>query len=422
MQTRCLKDVDPDVFAAIQKEVARQQESIELIASENFTSPAVMEATGSLLTNKYAEGYPGKRYYGGCENVDVVEDLAIQRAKKIFGADHANVQPHSGSQANAAAYMALLETGDRILGMDINHGGHLTHGTKVNFSGKVYEAHAYKVHPETERIDLDQVRDLAKEVKPKAIVVGASAYPRIIDFKGFREIADEVGAYLIADIAHIAGLVAAGLHPDPVPYCDIVTTTTHKTMRGPRGGIILCKEEFAKKVNSAVFPGLQGGPLMHSIAGKAVALKEVMEQSFRDYQFQIIENAKVMARELTKRGYRLVSGGTDNHLMLVDLRGKNLTGKIAEKVVEKAGVTVNKNLIPYDPESPFVTSGIRLGSPAMTTRGFTESEMVEVIDILDQALSHPEDEAKLASLAQRSRELTARFPLYDAACSSCSCE
>ena len=413
MQSRSLQDVDPEVFGAIQKEISRQQDSIELIASENFTSAAVMEATGSVLTNKYAEGYPAKRYYGGCENVDIVEELAIARAKKIFGAEHANVQPHSGSQANAAAYMALLDTGDRILGMDINHGGHLTHGTKVNFSGKVYEAHAYKVSEKTERIDFDELRDLAKSVKPKAIVVGASAYPRVLDFKSFREIADAVGAYLIADIAHIAGLVAAGLHPDPVPYCDIVTTTTHKTMRGPRGGIILSREQHAKKVNSAVFPGLQGGPLMHSIAGKAVALKEAMEQSFRDYQFQIIENAKVMARELLKRGYRLVSGGTDNHLMLLDVRTKKLTGKVAEKVLEKAGITVNKNLIPYDPESPFVTSGIRLGSPAMTTRGFRESEMVEVIAILDEALSNPENEAALSGLKARSLTLTRKFPMYE---------
>jgi len=412
MQMQRLQDVDPEVRQAIDDEIGRQQDSIELIASENYTSAAVMEAQGSVMTNKYAEGYPGKRYYGGCEFVDVAEDLAIERAKRIFGADHANVQPHSGSQANMAVYMALMKPGDRLLGMDIDHGGHLSHGTKVNFSGKLYETHTYGVAEADERIDLNEVEAVARRVRPQVIVVGGSAYPRVLDFKGFHQIAKAVDAYLVADIAHIAGLVAAGLHPDPVPYCDVVTTTTHKTMRGPRGGIILCKAEFAKKINSAVFPGMQGGPLMHAVAGKAVALKEALAKSFHDYQFQILENAKVMARELVKRGYRLVTGGTDNHLMLVDLTSRSITGKDAAAVLDRAGITVNKNLIPYDKLPPTKTSGIRLGSPAMTTRGMKELEMEEIVDILDAALSHPEDEAKLAGLRERSLALTKRFPIY----------
>ncbi|MBN1257491.1 MAG: serine hydroxymethyltransferase [Planctomycetes bacterium] len=407
-----MKDVDPEVMEAIEKEIARQQDSIELIASENYTSAAVMAAQGSVMTNKYAEGYPGKRYYGGCEFVDIPEQLAIDRAKKIFGAEHANVQPHSGSQANMAVYMAFLQPGDTILGMNIDHGGHLSHGTKVNFSGKLYNVHTYGVSRDDERIHLEEVAKIAKEVKPKLIIVGASAYPRILDFKGFAEIAKDVGALLMADIAHIAGLVAAGLHPDPVPHCDVVTTTTHKTMRGPRGGIILCKEEYAKKINSAVFPGMQGGPLMHTIAGKAVALKEAQSQAFHDYQFQILENAKVMASELLKRGYRLATGGTDNHLMLVDLRTHKMTGKEASAVLDKAGITVNKNLIPYDTESPFVTSGIRIGSPAMTTRGMKEKEMEQIVNIMDMALTNPTDEQKLQECRALSLELTNAFPIY----------
>jgi glycine hydroxymethyltransferase len=429
MQTQRLHEVDPELVNALESEISRQQDAIELIASENFTSAAVMEAQGSVMTNKYAEGYPGKRYYGGCEFVDVAENLAIERAKRVFGAEHANVQPHSGSQANMAVYMALLKPGEKLLGMSIDAGGHLSHGTKVNFSGKLYETHTYGVNAESERIDLDEVQAIAETVRPKAIVVGASAYPRVLDFKGFQQVARSVGALLVADIAHVAGLVAAGLHPDPVPYCDVVTTTTHKTMRGPRGGIILCKEEYAKKIDSAVFPGMQGGPLMHAVAGKAVALKEALSQSFHDYQFQILENAKAMARELKRRGYRLVTDGTDNHLMLVDLRAQEITGKDASDTLHKAGITVNKNGIPNDPLPPTKASGIRLGSPAMTTRGMHEAEMEEIVAILDEAIQNRDDDAALAKLADRSLALTRRFPLYgsmsrayapdDAECADC---
>jgi glycine hydroxymethyltransferase len=412
MQTQRLMEVDPDVVKALDAEMERQTDCIELIASENYTSAAVMEAQGTVMTNKYAEGYPGARYYGGCEYVDVVESLAIERAKKLFGADHANVQPHSGTQANMAAYMALLEPGDRVLALDMNHGGHLSHGNKVNFSGRFYDFHFYGVDKKSERITFDMVAKAAREVKPKLIVTGASAYPRIFDFRGFQEIAHEVGAYLMADMAHIAGLVAAGLHPDPVPFCEVVTGTTHKTMRGPRGGIILCKAKWEKKINSAVFPGVQGGPLMHAVAGKAVSFKEALTQPFRDYQYQILQNAKSMADELLERGYRLVTGGTDNHLLLVDLRDKNLTGRQAELALEKVRIAANKNLIPFDPRSAKETSGIRIGSPAATTRGMKESEMRKIISIMDEALKHHDDEKILNKLGGECKELSEAFPIY----------
>ncbi len=407
-----IKAVDPEVAEALELERGRQQSHIELIASENFVSEAVMAAQGSVMTNKYAEGYPGKRYYGGCENMDIVEDLARQRACAIFGADHANVQPHSGANANCAVYFAFLQPGDKVLGMNLAHGGHLSHGSPVNISGKYYEFHDYGVDPVSEVIDYDRVRDIAREVKPKLIVAGASAYPRIIDFPAMAGIAKEVGALLMVDMAHIAGLVATGLHPSPVPYADIVTTTTHKTLRGPRGGLILCKEEYAKAIDKAVFPGTQGGPLMHVISAKAVALKEAMQPEFKAYQQQIVDNAQAMAKTLVERGFRLVSGGTDNHLMLVDVRTREMTGKEAEKTLDEVGITANKNAIPFDTQSPFITSGLRLGSPAMTSRGFKEAEAVQVAEAIDLALSADRSEEKKAQAAAIVRSLTERFPLY----------
>ncbi|TCP20250.1 serine hydroxymethyltransferase [Scopulibacillus darangshiensis] len=407
MQTR-----DTEVFDAIQKELGRQRDKIELIASENFVSEAVMEAAGSVLTNKYAEGYPGRRYYGGCEYVDIVENLARERVKKLFGAEHANVQPHSGAQANMGVYFTILEHGDTVLGMNLSHGGHLTHGSPVNFSGKQYNFVAYGVDEQSHRINYDDVLQKAKEHQPKLIVAGASAYPREIDFKRFREIADEVGAYLLVDMAHIAGLVAAGLHSNPVPHAHFVTTTTHKTLRGPRGGMILCKEEFAKKIDKAIFPGLQGGPLMHIIAAKAIALGEALDPSFKDYAKQIIANAKAFGAKLEAEGLQLVSGGTDNHLVLLDVRGSGLTGKVAEKALDDIGITTNKNTIPFDPESPFVTSGVRMGTAAVTTRGFNEEAMEEVASIIAFTLKNHEDEEKLKEAEKRVEALTAQFPLY----------
>ncbi|TYS64029.1 serine hydroxymethyltransferase [Bacillus infantis] len=407
-----LAQQDEQVFQSIQDELKRQRTKIELIASENFVSEAVMEAQGSVLTNKYAEGYPGRRYYGGCEHVDVTENLARDRAKQIFGAEYANVQPHSGAQANMAVYFTILETGDTVLGMNLSHGGHLTHGSPVNFSGIQYNFVEYGVDKETHRINYDDVLEKAREHKPKLIVAGASAYPREIDFKRFREIADEVGAYLMVDMAHIAGLVAAGLHQNPVPYADFVTTTTHKTLRGPRGGMILCREEFAKKIDKSIFPGIQGGPLMHVIAAKAVAFGEALQDSFKDYAQNIINNAKALGEGLKEEGIDLVSGGTDNHLLLIDLRSLGLTGKVAEKVLDEIGITVNKNTIPFDPESPFVTSGIRIGTAAVTSRGFGEKEMKEIASLIAFTLKNHEDEAKLAEASSRVEELTGRFTLY----------
>lgn len=403
---------DEQVFQAIQDELGRQRSKIELIASENFVSEAVMEAQGSVLTNKYAEGYPGKRYYGGCEYVDVVEELARNRAKEIFGADHANVQPHSGAQANMAVYFTVLEPGDTVLGMNLSHGGHLTHGSPVNFSGVQYNFVEYGVDEKTHLINYDDVLEKAKLHKPKLIVAGASAYPRAIDFKRFREIADEVGAYLMVDMAHIAGLVAAGLHENPVPYAEFVTTTTHKTLRGPRGGMILCKEEFAQKIDKAIFPGIQGGPLMHVIAAKAVAFGEVLNGNFKEYAQNILDNAKRLAEGLKKEGFTLVSGGTDNHLLLVDLRSTGLTGKVAEKVLDEIGITVNKNTIPYDPASPFVTSGIRIGTAAVTSRGFKLEDMDEIAAIIGLALKNHEDAAKLEEAKKRVEALSGKYELY----------
>jgi len=408
-----VKDVDLEVYNAIVEEEKRQEEGIELIASENFVSKAVMEAAGSVFTNKYAEGYPGKRYYGGCVNADVVESLAIERLKKIFGAKYANVQPHSGSQANMGVYVGLLEAGDKILGMSLSAGGHLTHGYKINFSGKNYIGLEYGLNPETELIDYEAVREIALREKPKMIVAGASAYSRIIDFRKFREIADEIGAYLMVDMAHIAGLVAAGLHPNPIEYADVVTSTTHKTLRGPRGGIILTNnEEIAKKVNKTIFPGIQGGPLVHIIAAKAVAFKEALSPEFKKYQEQVAKNAKVMAEELVKGGLRIVSGGTDNHLMLVDLRPMGVTGKLAEEKLEEAGITCNKNAIPNDPEKPFVTSGIRLGTPAITARGFKEEETKQVAQFILTVLGNIDNSEKISEVKEQVTELTGRFPLY----------
>lgn len=401
--------VDPEVYSAIMKELERQRSKIELIASENFVSPAVMEAMGNHLTNKYAEGYPGKRYYGGCEYVDIVEDLARERLKKLFGAEHANVQPHSGANANLGVYFAVLKPGDTVMGMDLSHGGHLTHGSPVNMSGKYFNFVAYGVDRETERIDYDRVREIAKKSRPKLIVAGASAYPRVIDFKALRDIADEVEALLMIDMAHIAGLVAAGLHPNPVPYAHFVTTTTHKTLRGPRGGAILCKEEFAKDIDKAIFPGTQGGPLMHVIAAKAVSFKEAMSDEFKEYQRQIVSNAAKLANELMERGFRLVSGGTDNHLMLVDLRSKGITGRDAEKLLDDVGITVNKNTIPYDPESPFVTSGIRIGTPAVTTRGMKEEAMEAIAEIISLILHNPHAKEEARSKVEG---LCRQYPLY----------
>ena len=403
---------DPEVFSAIMDEVGRQEEHIELIASENFVSPAVLEAVGSVLTNKYAEGYPGKRYYGGCQFVDVAENLAIERAKELFGAEYVNVQPHSGSQANFAAYFSVLKPGDTILGMDLSHGGHLTHGSPVNFSGKFFNVVPYGVSKETETIDYDNVMKLAKEHNPKMIVVGASAYPRIIDFEAFRKIADEVGAYLMVDMAHIAGLVAAGCHPNPVLYADIVTTTTHKTLRGPRGGMILAKEHLGKAINSLVFPGSQGGPLMHVIAGKAVAFKEALSDEFKEYQKQIVKNAAVLAETLKNNGFRIVSGGTDNHVMLIDVNSKGLTGKDCQIALEHANITTNKNTIPFETLSPFVTSGIRVGTPAVTTRGMKEDEMKIIGGFICEVLSDITNESTIENVKNKVKELCAKFPLY----------
>jgi len=405
-----LKKVDPEIAEAVQLEKKRQERKIELIASENFTSKAVMAGQGSVLTNKYAEGYPGKRYYGGCECVDIAENLARDRAKAIFNCDHVNVQPHSGAQANMAAYFVLINPGDTVLGMNLSHGGHLTHGSPVNFSGKLYNFVAYGVSEETEMIDYDQLMKQAMEVKPKLIVAGASAYPRIIDFAALADIAKASGAKLMVDMAHIAGLVATGDHPSPVPYCDIVTSTTHKTLRGPRGGIILCKEEYAAAVDKAVFPGTQGGPLMHVIAAKAVAFKEAQSEDFFTYQKQVKKNAQVLAKTLMDKGFRLVSGGTDNHLMLVDVRCRDYTGKEAEHLLDEAGITCNKNTIPFDPQSPFVTSGIRIGTPAVTTRGMKEKEMQTIAEAIDLCLSRDADKATAA--AKLVNELADGFPLY----------
>jgi len=404
--------IDPEIAAAIEAENRRQEDHIELIASENYTSPAVMAAQGSQLTNKYAEGYPGKRYYGGCEVVDVAENLAISRAKELFGADYVNVQPHSGSQANMGAYMALMKPGDTILSLDLNSGGHLTHGAAFNFSGKLYKIVHYGLTRDTETLDYAQAAALAKEHKPKVVVVGASAYPRTIDFAKFREIADSVGAAMMVDMAHIAGLVAAGVHPSPVPLADIVTSTTHKTLRGPRGGLVLSKEQYGKTLNSQIFPGIQGGPLMHVIAAKAVAFREALTPEFKAYQRQIVANAQALAEALQRGGLRLCSGGTDNHLMLVDLRPKNLTGKVAEEVLGKAGITVNKNMIPFDPEKPMVTSGVRVGTPAVSARGMKEAEMATIGAFLVEALDHASDEKRLASIRGRIQEFTRSFPLY----------
>lgn len=405
-----LQKQDPEVFAAVEKEIGRQQNKIELIASENFVSEAVMEANGTPLTNKYAEGYPGKRYYGGCEYVDVVETLAIERAKKIFGADHANVQAHSGAQANMAVFFAMLTPGDTVLSMSLAHGGHLSHGSPVNMSGKYFNIVPYGVDEVNNVIDYDKVRELALEHKPKLILAGASAYPRVIDFEKFAAIAKEVGAYFMVDMAHIAGLVAAGLHPNPVPYADFVTTTTHKTLRGPRGGLILCKEEYAKAVDKAIFPGIQGGPLMHTIAAKAVCFGEALTDEFKAYQQQIVKNAKALSEELINQGFKLVSGGTDNHLMLVDLTDMGVTGKEAEKMLDDVCITVNKNAIPFDTQSPFVTSGIRIGTPAATSRGFVEEDMVEIAKLIKLTIS--EFDTKADEIRSRVAALCAKHPLY----------
>ncbi|HIY96234.1 MAG TPA: serine hydroxymethyltransferase [Candidatus Borkfalkia excrementigallinarum] len=405
-----IKNADAEVYEAMKLELDRQRNNIELIASENFVSPAVMAAVGSHLTNKYAEGLPGKRYYGGCQYVDIVENLAIERCKQLFGCDHANVQPHSGAQANTAVYFALLNPGDTILGMNLSHGGHLTHGSPVNISGKYFKIVPYGVSKEDERIDYDALEQIAVENKPKMIVAGASAYPRIIDFPRLREIADKVGAYLMVDIAHIAGLVAAGLHPSPVPYADIVTTTTHKTLRGPRGGVIMCKEQYAKAIDKAVFPGMQGGPLMHVIAGKAVAFKEALSPEFKEYQKQVVKNAAAMADEFTKCGVRLVSGGTDNHLMLVDLRDKNMTGKELEKMLDEVNITVNKNTIPFEETSPFITSGIRIGTPSITSRGFKEEDARQIARLISKIIA--EKEGAFDFVRAEVKKLCEKYPLY----------
>ena len=405
-------DRDPEVAGAVRAELARQRDTLEMIASENFTSPAVLEAVGSVLTNKYAEGYPGKRYYGGCEHVDRVESLAQERAKELFGAEHANVQPHSGSTANQIAYFAVMNPGDRLLGMNLGHGGHLTHGHKVNFSGRFFEVHQYGVSLYTGRIDYDALRTVALSSRPKVIVAGASAYPRIIDFDAFRRVADEAGAILIVDMAHIAGLVAGGVHPNPTAAADIVTSTTHKTLRGPRGGFVLCKEKWAKDIDRVNFPGMQGGPLMHVIAGKAVCFGEAMQPAFREYAARVVENAKALAAGLLAREFDLVSGGTDNHLLLMDLRGRKMTGKLAEASLESAGITVNKNAVPDDPEKPTVTSGIRIGTAALTTRGMGPEEMRRIATVMADVLESPEDRAVQAKAREATADLSRRFPLY----------
>lgn len=410
---RALEASDPELFMSVSSELRRQNNSLELIASENFVSRAVLEATGSVLTNKYAEGYPGRRYYGGCEFVDEVERLAISRAKELFGAEHANVQVHSGTQANMAVYFAMLKPGDTLMGMDLASGGHLTHGHRLSYSGRDFNVVAYGVDRDTETIDFEEVERLASEHRPKLIICGASAYSRIIDFEQFRRIADQTGALLMADIAHIAGLVATGLHPSPVRCCDFVTTTTHKTLRGPRGGLVLCKEEYAKKIDRAVFPGIQGGPLMHVIAAKATAFNEALEDSFKDYQKQIVANSQAMATRLSEQGLRIVSGGTDNHVFLVDVTTRGLTGKIVEEALEQAGITVNKNTIPYDPNPPLVASGIRIGTPAVTSRGMQEDEMKAIADLILSVLDNPEQENALASVRSRVETLCQGFPLYE---------
>jgi glycine hydroxymethyltransferase len=407
-----LSKTDPEIYEAIVNETRRQAFTLEMIASENFVSEAVLEAQGSVLTNKYAEGYPGRRYYGGCEFVDVAETLAIERAKQLFGAEHANVQPHSGTQANTAVYLSQLEPGDTILGMDLSHGGHLSHGHPISISGRLYKVAAYGVNRDSERVETEELMKIAKEARPKIIIAGWSAYPRVLDFAAFREIADEVGALLMTDMAHFAGMVAAGVHPSPVPDSDFVTTTTHKTMRGPRGGMILCREKYAKELNSAIFPGIQGGPLMHVIAAKAVMLKLAMRDDFKEYQRQIVKNAKALAEALSSAGFRLVSGGTDVHLVLVDLTPKNITGKKAEKALELAGITVNKNTIPFDTKKPMVTSGIRIGTPALTTRGMKEEQMRTIAGWIDEVLANPEDVNKAAEIRKKAESLCNEFPLY----------
>ncbi|PLX98950.1 MAG: serine hydroxymethyltransferase [Desulfuromonas sp.] len=410
--SKSLTGFDPEIAKTITDETGRQEYSLEFIASENFVSENVLEAQGSVLTNKYAEGYPGKRYYGGCEFVDVAEQLAIDRAKQLFGAEHVNVQAHSGSQANMAVYFATCQPGDTVLGMNLAHGGHLTNGSPVNFSGKLFNIVPYGVDEKTGRIDYEEVEQLAKEHKPKLIVVGASAYPRVIEFEPFRRIADQVGAKVMVDMAHIAGLVAAGEHPSPIPHAEFVTTTTHKTLRGPRGGMILCQEEYAKKLNSNIFPGIQGGPLMHVIAAKAVAFKEALSPEFKEYAAQVVKNARALAEGLVGHGFKLVSGGTDNHLMLLDFTGTDLTGKVAEETLEKAGITVNKNAVPFDTRSPFVTSGIRIGTPATTTRGLKETEMKQVADWIARALENIENDSELLAIRDEVKDLCKKFPLY----------
>jgi glycine hydroxymethyltransferase len=407
-----LKDTDREIYEIICGETKRQAFGLELIASENFVSEAVMEAMGSVMTNKYSEGYPGKRYYGGCEFMDKAENLARDRAKALFGCEHVNVQPHSGSQANMAVYFSVLQPGDTIMGLNLSHGGHLTHGHPINFSGRFFHVVPYGVNQKTEVIDYEELRKLTQEVKPKMIVAGASAYPRELDFKKFREVSDEVGAYLMVDIAHIAGLIVAGLHQSPIPYADFVTTTTHKTLRGPRGGMIMCREKYAKDLDREVMPGIQGGPLMHVIAAKAVAFKEALEPSFKEYQVQIVKNAKTLAGEMVKLGYHVISGGTDTHLMLISLVEKNLTGKKVEEELEKAGITVNKNTIPFDPQKPFITSGIRMGTPALTTRGMKEAEMKKIAGLIDQVISHLNDEKVYAQVREEVLSLCKNFPLY----------
>ncbi len=408
-----LKRIDPEIYDAIQKELRRQNEKIELIASENFTSRAVLEAAGGVMTNKYAEGYPGKRYYGGCEYVDIAEDTARDRAKELFGAEHANVQPHSGSQANMAVYFTVLEPGDTVLGMDLSHGGHLTHGHSINFSGKLYNFIGYQVDKETEKIDYDALEKQAKEVKPKMIVAGASAYPRLLDFRRFREIADSVEAYLMVDMAHIAGLVAVGLHPSPVPMSDFVTSTTHKTLRGPRGGLILCKEKYAEDIDRTVMPGIQGGPLMHIIAAKAVAFKEALSAEFKDYQEQVVENAAEMCAEFKNLGQKVVSGGTDNHLLLLSFLDEDFSGKKVEKALDKCNITTNKNTVPFDTRKPFVTSGIRIGTPAVTTRGMKEDEMKKIAQLIDRVIRNQKNEDVYEEVRAEVKDLCDRFPLYE---------
>ena len=412
MAFESLKSTDPEVFEAIQKEIERERRNIVLIASENYASPSVLEVQGSVFTNKYAEGYPGKRYYGGCEYADIVENLAIKRAKELFGAEHVNVQPHSGSQANMAVFFSVLKPGDTILSMSLSHGGHLSHGASVNFSGILYKTVFYGVNRETGYIDYNEVRRLALENKPRMILVGASAYSRIIDFKIFSDIAKEVGAYLMADIAHIAGLVAAGLHPSPIPHADFVTSTTHKTLRGPRGGMIMCKAGHAKAIDKTIFPGIQGGPLVHVIAAKAVALKEALNHKFRDYQAKVVKNAQKLAQELITRGFKIISDGTDNHMMLVDLTNKDITGKDAEEALGKARITVNKNVIPYDERQPAITSGIRLGTPCVTTRGMGEAEIIEIAEIISLIIQNNKDAAAINALAKRVDSLCEKFPVY----------